>query len=372
MQKHIFILGKNRELSLAEIKTLWPDLKLIDLGSDFAVFEGISMACQEVQNRLGGTIKIGAVIGDKLDKKAVLGQILASRGTSEGGRSNFGFSWHNTAQDRRFGMEIKKELRVQGISSRLVESREKSLSSVIITKEKCLDFIVTPKYLAVTCAVQDFKDYSQRDFGRPKSDALSGMLPPKLAKMMINLSGAKFEDAILDPSCGSGTILSEALALGFKNIIGSDISEKAVADTKDNLNWLLDQEKISDSKFNVFESDVTRLSEKIKPDSIDAIITEPYLGPPIKGNEGESKIIKIISDLEKLYLASFSQFEKILSTGGRMVIVMPEWHLGSETYGINIADKIERMKFIRVDNGNLIYKRDDQKVWRNIIIYEKI
>jgi len=369
--KYIFILGKSRELSLAEIKTIRPDLELVQSGSDFAVFEGSQMACQEVQNRLGGTIKIGAVIGDKLSKSVVLDQILASRGTSEGGRSNFGFSWHNTQQDRRFGMEIKKELRAQGISSRLVESKEKSLSSVIITKEKCLDFIVTPKFLALTCAVQDFKDYSQRDFGRPKSDAISGMLPPKLAKMMINLSGAKFEDTILDPSCGSGTILSEAMAMGFKNLVGSDISERAVADTMDNLNWLVDKEKIDDCKFEISKLDVAKLSEKIKPKSVNAIITEPYLGPPMKGNEGEPKIIKMIRDLESLYLASFGQFEKALVSGGRVVIVMPEWHLGSEVYGINIADKIEKMKFKRVDEGDLIYKREDQKVWRNIIIYEK-
>lgn len=372
MEKYIFILGKNRELSLAEISTLWPDLVLIQQNDDFAVFEGISMDLQEAQNRLGGTIKIGRVIGGKLDKTAVLDQILASRGTSEAGRSNFGFSWHNTQQDRRFGMEIKKELKAQGISSRLVESKEKSLSSVIITKEKCLDFIVTPKFLALTMAVQDFKDYSKRDFGRPKADAISGMLPPKLAKMMINLSKASFEDTILDPSCGSGTILSEAMAMGFINLIGSDISDRAVSDTKDNLNWLVDKEKIEDCKFDISKLDVTKLSEKIKPKSITAIVTEPYLGPPIKGNEGEAKITKVIRDLEQLYLASFGQFEKALVSGGRVVIVMPEWHLGNEAYGINIADKIEKMSFARIDDGNLIYKREDQKIWRNIIIYEKI
>jgi len=32
------------------------------------------------------------------------------------------------------------------------------------------------------------------------------MLPPKLSMMMINLSGAKKTDIILDPFCGSGAV----------------------------------------------------------------------------------------------------------------------------------------------------------------------
>jgi len=40
-----------------------------------------------------------------------------------------------------------------------------------------------------TEAVQPYKQWSARDFGRPARDPKSGMLPPKLARLMINLSG---------------------------------------------------------------------------------------------------------------------------------------------------------------------------------------
>ena len=43
---------------------------------------------------------------------------------------------------------------------------------------------------------------------------------------------------MLDPFCGVGTTLIEASLLGFDQMIGSDIDEKAVADTEKNLNWL--------------------------------------------------------------------------------------------------------------------------------------
>ena len=86
--------------------------------------------------------------------------------------------------------------------------------------------------LAQTEAVQPFEQFSARDFGRPGRDDLSGMLPPKLAIIMINLAQTPLNSILLDPFCGSGTILSEAVLLGYTNLIGTDISEKAIADSK--------------------------------------------------------------------------------------------------------------------------------------------
>ena len=35
--------------------------------------------------------------------------------------------------------------------------------------------------------MQDFEQWGARDYGRPSRDAVRGMLPPKLARMMVNL-----------------------------------------------------------------------------------------------------------------------------------------------------------------------------------------
>src|SRR5207247_323255 len=89
--------------------------------------------------------------------------------------------------------------------------------------------------LARTVALQPFEEFGQRDFGRPGFDAASGMLPPKVALMMLNLSGIPREGAMLDPFCGSGTILMEAFVQGYANITGSDISAAAAESTKKNI-----------------------------------------------------------------------------------------------------------------------------------------
>src|SRR3989344_7958542 len=150
-------------------------------------------------------------------------------------------------------MTVKKQLRSLGISCRLVTSRDKILSSVVVTKNNCHEFLVlgpppplsspslkggggikggggSQERLAKTCAVQEFEEYSQRDYGRPGRGLVFGSMPPKLAKIMINLAQLPASATILDPFCGSGTILQEALLLGYQNVIGSDVSTKAVAD----------------------------------------------------------------------------------------------------------------------------------------------
>lgn len=381
--KYIFILGKNPELSIAEIKAVFPVLQEIGRGKNFLVAEGEIDSIEAIA-RLGGTIKIGEVIGSQIDQEKIVEVIENKKGE---GKAIFGFSFYGIKPVFKIGMEIKRILREKGINSRLVTSREETLSSVIVKKEKCLDFLVLPGFIGLTITVQDFEEYGIRDFGRPRSDNYSGMLPPKAAKMMINLSGANLADKILDPFCGSGTILTEAAALGFGDLVGSDNSAKAVEDTKENLEWTI--KKIQDtrnkeqknSKFpalpvgrqipnsNIFQCDAQELSRKLAEKSIDAIITEPYLGPPIRGGESEREIEKIMSELGNLYLASFHEFKKVLKPDGKVVMIFPEWHLDYKIYRLDLASKIEDLGFKRQDQGDLIYKREGQKVWRIVSVW---
>lgn len=65
--------------------------------------------------------------------------------------------------------------------------------------------------VAETVWIQDIEGYSQRDMERERSMTV-GMMPPKIAQIMINL-GTKGDKnrALWDPFCGLGTTLIEAL-----------------------------------------------------------------------------------------------------------------------------------------------------------------
>jgi len=367
MAKYIFILGRNPSLSVAEIKAVLPELKVSKSDDCCLIGETAKLDCQQAINRLGGTVKIGIHLGEKIDERPIL---EAADSLPAGKRFNFGFSFYGVKAQNP-GLRIKKILKERGRSARLVTSREPALSSVIVKKEKCQDYLVGDGWFGFTCAVQDFKDYAEMDYGRPQADALSGMLPPKLAKIMLNLSGAGPNDLLLDPFCGSGTIVSQAIERGQKRIIGCDLSAKAVFDTQKNADWLIDKLKINDLELEVFKCDARQLAQKIRPGSAAAIVTEPFLGQPIKGNESEGTIRKIAGEVQELYAASLQKFKKVLKPGGRAVMVVPQWHVGGKINKIDVNKMIKQAGLKRLDRDDLIYFRPQQKVWRQIVIFEK-
>ena len=226
--------------------------------------------------------------------------------------------------------------------------------------------IIQDKYLAKTCAIQDFESYGKRDFARPERDLKSGSMPPKLAQIMINLAQAKLTEKIYDPFCGSGTIIQEALVMGYKNVTGSDISEKAVSDTNRNLAWLERSFKTPEIKVSLI--DVRALSQQVE--DIDAIVTEPYLGPPLKGGETREQLLKNIAELEELYIAAFEQFSKVLNKDGHVVIILPTFRAGKETLELKIQDKIKDLGFTQISKDDLFYSREDQKVFRNVRVFK--
>ena len=385
MNQYIFILGNNPELSVAEIKSVYPQISVIKKTDLFLIGQIDNFDCQKALNNLGGTIKIGQVIGDKLDEELIIKEIIKkaaikihpvkyreaviSPKAKLFNRVNYGLSFYKT-KPSSVGLEIKRKLKELGISSRLVVSKEPILSSVIVKKNKVMEFLVLPDALGLTGAVQEFEEYGKRDYNRPKIDAHSGLLPPKLAKMMINLSLADKNGLLLDPFCGSGTVLSEALALGYKNLIGSDVSPKASSDTTDNLDWLSSEYQLTDAHYQIYNLEVSRLSDKLKPASIDAIVSEPYLGPTLKGDAKENKIFKIITEVAGIYLKAFQEFKTVLKPDGRVVIVLPLWRLNGREFNLKIENKIADLGFRRQDKNNLIYKRPEQKIWRQIEIWQ--
>ena len=231
-----------------------------------------------------------------------------------------------------------------------------------------------------TGAVQDFKALSFRDYDRPARDSKSGMLPPKLAQILINLSGGETEDVILDPFCGSGTVVMEAALIGYKNILGSDISEKAVSDTRENIEWIKEKFSIKDVKLNIKNISATGLSRKIKVNSVGAIATEPYLGP----QRGKIEIEKVAKELNELYTASITEFYKILKKGGRVAMIWPVFKTGRQDKQLSpqskgfktvnmIPEKLKNYQGIKLtDRNTIIYGRDNQRVWREIVVLEKL
>ncbi|MBD3359730.1 MAG: methyltransferase domain-containing protein [Candidatus Buchananbacteria bacterium] len=389
--KYYFILGKNPELSKAEIESVLElfdyKFKIIEFKKNILILEMPRKLDVEVINqRLGGTVKIGQII-DQVNDLEKIANKFCQLIKCQSGKLHFGFSLYSLSdkinlakkkkQIKPIAMEIKRKMREQKhLNSRWVISQEIELSSVIVKKnqllkygsEICLFFSDQQILIGQTLAVQAFAEFGARDYKRPSRDQTAGMLPPKLARIMLNLAKIRPEAKILDPFCGSGTILQEALILGYQNLIGFDSSDNAIKYTQDNLTWLADKYNFDLKNIQLNQVDVKNLNQHLDEQSIDCIITEPYLGPPLKGNEPEIQINKNIQELEELYLEAFKQFQQVLRENGKIVMVIPEFKIKNKTKQLDL-DKIKGFKFLNQEK--LIYSRPHQYLWRQIKIFIK-
>jgi tRNA G10 N-methylase Trm11 len=395
-QQYFFILGNNVNLSMAELIAClekWERKYEVVAYIDEVLILNISDFTDEQFLQLGGCKKYGKVNErlESVDAKVIAGLLLEQ---AEEPRFNFGFSLYGlkSSESKRMsqslfkqGLIVKKELKTKNIKSRLVQSKQQELSSVAVDKEKMIEHgcdlnivkIDESYYIGKTLAVQDYHAFSQRDYGRPKRDARSGMLPPKLARIMLNLSKGGEGDVLLDPFCGSGTVIMEALILGWEKIFGSDKSEMAIDNTHQNLMWL--QQKMSFSDMPLLEvRSVTEIDKSFDEQSIDHIVAEPYLGPPLRSKVSRHDIENIIYELTELYTIAYKHFAKILKPGGRVVMIWPMFVLNKEVIQLDISRVVGEIGFTKVEylskfslgNNKLVYQRPDQLVRRRIEIWQ--
>lgn len=369
--QYFFILGRAAALSRAEIMSVLRRKKIanrtIASANDFLILEiagGIDAI--NLSQELAGTIKIGEVAdaADKINAEKLI-EILPPSDKILFGISAYGLNIDINA----LGRQIKQLYKNNKIPCRFVSAKSYPLSSVIVQKnllKKGTEIIILKSggfiHIGRTSAVQPFELFNKIDYGRPERDAKSGMLPPKLAQIMVNLAELAPEAAILDPFCGSGTILQQASMLGYKNVIAADKSRKAVENTTKNIAWL---EKLLNKKisFAVKQQSIENLRNTIKPRSIDAIITEPYLGPALRGDEPLEKISAIAKDLTSFYQRAFKIFNIILKKNGIIIIVIPAIK-HAEAASQLIPEKIIPQNYKIL--GQWQYSRPDQFIIRNI------
>ncbi|MBT4210187.1 MAG: methyltransferase domain-containing protein [Candidatus Komeilibacteria bacterium] len=386
MNKYLFMLGQSSQLAQEELKAVLSSKKdQIELLSPDFVLANTDQISSDLINNLGGTIKIAKYIQsiDNLDTlDANFWYNILEKNLKSDNKNHFGFSLYNDSNKNyqtltKKALGLKKLLKEKKFKSRLVTSQESILSSVIVSKNKLIgnELLIIKhenKYiLALTEAVQDFVAYGFRDMKRPHRDDKSGMLPPKVAQMMVNLAGNNKDKNILDPFCGSGTVLQEAALIGYENIYGSDISPKAVKETKENLKWLNENFDIK-IKSKILESDIQNINKNINKNFIDLIVTEPFMGDArlIARQNKISDINKIKDELQELYRLAFAKFKKILSPDAIIVFIFPIFDVSGQD--IYTLDKkiISQLGFEYKLEQDIIYNRPGQKVKRQITVWQ--
>ncbi len=232
---------------------------------------------------------------------------------------------------------------------------EAQLSHVEVLKKKLVEnqaeIIVcagkTETWIANTVAVHNPFEFQKRDIYKPNQRAIFGM-PPRVARMMVNLSACTAEKTLLDCFCGVGTILQEALLEGV-TVVGMDVNSWCVKAAEENLEWLAREYNLPLAYFRVLQGSINQLAEKIGLESIDCIVSEPDLGPALRETPTRPYAQKIIEKLQPLFSSFIEEAYRVLKPGGRLVLVTPYIRTRSrEAVTMPIGDKLREVGFQRV------------------------
>lgn len=400
----LLILGRQPALGLAELESWCAADKIMPIGNN-AVTVDIDPA-ELPFFRFGGSIKLTKVLTElpHADFKKAIEYINKTIPEHlqyiPEGKIKFGISVYGlrvqTNDINRATLHIKKTIKAAGRSVRVVPNNEPSLNSAQVlhnqlTSPVGMELVLVHNngktILAQTVAEQDIEAYAARDQKRPKRDAKVGMLPPKLAQIIINLSGNNFTRqqvteaglnttqenslaslaTLLDPFCGTGVVLQEALLMGF-NAYGTDLDKRMVEYSQANLEWLTSRQNVSGS-YKVSAGDATTTTWE----PFHGIAGETYLGRPFSAQPDPKVLQEVMQDVSFIHKKFLQNVARQTEPGFRMCIAVPAWKTSSGFKHLKTLDNLEelgytRMEFVHAKAEDLIYHREGQVVARELVV----
>ncbi len=383
---YIAILGRQPALGVAELEQLYGAESVRWFSDSSAIVDSSRFDF----NRLGGTQKAGRVVAElsgnwqKVSMRIVREYVAAwasHTGKITLGLSAYGFTV-TPREVQKTGIILKSKLKEHGVSLRLVPNAEPALNTATSHHNKLglsdnhVELLVVRAgngkvIIAESVGAQNITALSKRDQARPRTDSFVGMLPPKLARIMVNLTGTN-SGRVLDPFCGTGVLLQEAALLGF-DVYGTDLSEKMVRYSTENLDWLAHQYSLT-SKIAIDHGDAMEYHWQ---QPIDAVATETYLGQPFSAPPSPAKLTEVRGNCNHIISAFLKNIAGQLASGTTLCVAVPAWRdaKGAITH-LTLVNTVEKLGFTpvtltHVTRQQLIYYRESQVVARELLLLKK-
>jgi len=409
--RYIFFLGSHPALSAAEA---WQVLEntsyrpqLVAVNNRFLTVETQQPLADDLIDRLGGTDRVAQVLGegDQPSTAAEIGSLLGWAGKAA--KVTVGVS--SVGMPQRYGsrlaVQLKSWARGQNISLRFVlpgGQREQLNAAQVefnkLTERPHAEITIMAHdgvfWACRTVQVQDIAAYERRDTQRPSRQAKVGMLPPKLAQIMLNLALTRLPGAdpavVLDPFCGAGTVLQEGWLMD-QRMVGSDASKKMIAASEQNLAWLAEQFTVDQEiQPRLRQHDVREAFAAGFADDVDAVVTEPHLGAPLSTPLPAEKLAERMDALGDLYLAFFATIRPIFAENGFALVALPAWRRrrGSaswELFPTGWLDAVEEIGYSKcqlipeelaavfspTERVTALYARPDALVGRELTLWKR-
>lgn len=380
----MLILGREPKLSLVELEALFGSENVKKVAPEIAFVEAESLNLEQ----LGGSIKAGQILEESAtDFLSKLPEGKITLGVSDySAKANKKSSW-------ALALKYKNLLKRRGRNVRLIPNNDGPVLSSAASHHNQLgeklnhvEILKFNNHFAVSIGTQNITAYAKRDRERPARDAFVGMLPPKLAQILINIAVGEFKKenpkqkdiVVLDPFCGTGVVLQEATLMKY-SAYGTDLSDKMITYSQKNLDWLTArtpelQEKNAPKLF-LEQGDATNHSWKLS--KINCIASEIYLGHPLSQAPSGIKLKEYQQSTKELLTKFLKNLAPQIAAGTTLCLATPAWLRPNGSYeGVNILDEIEKLgyntlQYKHAASKDLLYYREGQIVARKLLILRK-
>ena len=176
---------------------------------------------------------------------------------------------------------------------------------------------------------------------------------------------------VLDPFCGTGVVLQEALLMGY-GAYGSDLDQRMVDYTQQNTDWLkswYDFETETATQLG----DATTAKWSAFPD-IDFVASETYLGRPFTAKPDGEILAQTINECNTIIKKFLQNIHGQIEPGTRLCLAIPAWQTSPGKFKhLPLIDGLSeigynRIKFEHAKNEDLVYARADQIVGRELLV----
>lgn len=319
--KYLFVLGRNVKLSVEEVRSFlekegfdFEEILLVDNG--FLVDVNGKLK-EGVVEKFGGVISIGEVLAEGNFKDIVNDLEKIDLYSGESNKLNYivyDFEGEVFSEICDYLKKRFKEEKLKATEKKLTGKMKlqegisvPSVSSSLLNEQ----YFVIGNYFGKILESVDYSELENRDMEKPiRRSELS--ISPRLAKILINLSGAKKDSVLLDPFCGIGVVLQEALLQKMK-VIGIDKDKNAIKNAKINLEWFGFDKK----EYVLLNGD----SSKLNVSNVDCVATEPYLGELKRKQPSLDSARKMIQEYENLIIRVLKNLKKKVE--GRIAFTSP-------------------------------------------------
>lgn len=381
---YITLLGRQPALGIAELECLYGSTSVHWFSSCSALVDATDFDFE----RLGGSQKAGRVVATLTGSWRHISQWIineyAARWSHHDGKITVGISAYGfsvtSREVQKTGIILKTRLRKEAVSIRLIPNHESALNTATSHHNKLglsanhIELLIFhastgETVVAESIGAQNITALAARDQARPKTDPFVGMLPPKLARMMINLTGQRAAGNLLDPFCGTGVMLQEAALLGY-DVYGTDLSDKMVSYASTNLAWIAQKCHIT-THISITRADA--MTNTWSP-VIDVVACETYLGQPFSAPPSSAKLKEVSGNCDHIISTFLRNLAPQLKPGTPLCVAVPAWRATTDHIThLALIDRLAHLGYTRhnfstVQNDQLLYYRENQVVARELLV----